>query len=402
MSQIQHWDLQVWNWDVPIFRFGKQWQLAAAASAPSMEVSSTFWNILKQNPPCLVFAFLGPFHRFSYICWLFLGCFAFLRIRGVLGVMLKDRWLILVEGRVTDLVRNTTYYYKRNNHYFVSRCGARTAWQPATRSGKPTWSSTAPGRHRSSTWWCRWSWWWSRWWFKVMLKIMEIFLVITLIIQARAVANVKEEPLGIALSKVLMMRMVMIIEMMMMMTAMMMRMMIMGVKKVYLLEQFTHQCFALKILPSCGEEGRIKNNIACTCMLQLIYKVFDKMWVPWFVLKFPWHQVDQSQEWKLAVLGDCAGWQVDISSLLQFWQHCDCEQHCCPCHHLHCRHLCLTMILRWILWWVRRGRRWLSLSLALNPGDFSYLVSNSDCNGNVLKNQSNVVIKEEGGGPLGV
>ena len=91
--------------------------------------------------------------------------------------------------------------------------------------------------------------------------------------QARAVANVKEEPLGIALSKVLMMRMVMIIEMMMMMTAMMMRMMIMGVKKVYSLEQLTHQCFALKILPSCGEEGRIKNNIAYTCMLQLIAKL---------------------------------------------------------------------------------------------------------------------------------
>ena len=104
-----------------------------------------------------------------------------------------------------------------------------------------------------------------------MLKIMEIFLVITLIIQARAVANVKEEPLGIALSKVLMMRMVM------MMMRMMMRMMIMGVKKVYSLEQLTHQCFALKILPSCGEEGRIKNNIAYTCMVQLIYKVFDTM-----------------------------------------------------------------------------------------------------------------------------
>ena len=101
---------------------------------------------------------------------------------------------------------------------------------------------------------------------KIMVKMRKIFLVITLIIQARAVANVKEEPLGIALSKVLMMRMVM-----------MMRMMIMGVKKVYSLEQFTHQCFALKILPSCGEEGRIKNNIACTCMLQLIFKVFDKM-----------------------------------------------------------------------------------------------------------------------------
>ena len=99
---------------------------------------------------------------------------------------------------------------------------------------------------------------------------------------------------------------------MMMMMRRRMRMMIMGVKKVYSLEQLTHQCFALKILPSCGEEGRIKNNIAYTCMY-MIYKVFDTMWVPWFVLKFPWHQVAQSQEWKLAVLGDCAGWQVDIS-----------------------------------------------------------------------------------------
>ena len=110
---------------------------------------------------------------------------------------------------------------------------------------------------------------------KMMVKMRKIFLVITFIIQARKVANVKEEPLGIALSKVLMMRMVMIIEMMM--TAMMMRMMIMGVKKVYSLEQLRHQCVALKILPSCGEEGRIKNNIAYTCMLQLMYKVFDKM-----------------------------------------------------------------------------------------------------------------------------
>ena len=101
---------------------------------------------------------------------------------------------------------------------------------------------------------------------KMMVKMRKIFLVITLIIQARAVANVKEEPLGIALSKVLMMRMVM-----------MMRMMIMGVKKVYSLEQLRHQCFDLKILPSCGEEGRIKNNIAYTCMVQLIYKVFDTM-----------------------------------------------------------------------------------------------------------------------------
>ena len=77
--------------------------------------------------------------------------------------------------------------------------------------------------------------------------------------------------------------------------------------------------------------------------------------------------------------------------LLHFWQRCDCEQHCCPCHHLHCLHLWLTMILRWTLWWVRRGRRWLSLLLALNPGDFT-LVSFFDCNGNVLTNQTNPML----------